>query len=92
MKYDSIQDIRAFDQLIWDKVQEYIEDKDAYSSDTVLGIHSSTYEVIVDSAKNLSDDYELYQLSTLIRLDEQGSLEPDCDATNEVANKYFFVR
>lgn len=92
MKYDAIQDIRAFDQLVWEKVQGYIEDKEACSFDTVLGINASTYEVIVDSAKNLSKDYEQYQLSTLIRLDEQGDPDPDCDATNDIANKYFFVR
>ena len=58
----------------------------------ILAINDKNYEVVIDSAKNLSDDYVQYDLSELIRHDEQGFIEPDCDATNELANKYFFVR
>jgi len=89
---NSIQELRAFDQEIWDKVQEYINDYEDYDDDVVLAINDKNYEVVIDSAKNLSDDYVQYDLSELIRHDEQGSIEPDCDATNELANKYFFVR
>lgn len=89
---NSIQELRAFDQEIWDKVQEYINDYEDYDDDVVLAINDKNYEVVIDSAKNLSDDYVQYDLSELIRHDEQGIIEPDCDATNELANKYFFVR
>lgn len=89
---NSIQELRAFDQEIWDKVQEYINDYEDYDDDVVLAINDKNYEVVIDSAKNLSDDYVQYDLSKLIRHDEQGFIEPDCDATNELANKYFFVR
>ncbi len=89
---NSIQELRAFDQEIWDKVQEYINDYEDYDDDVVLAINDKNYEVVIDSAKNLSDDYVQYDLSELIRHDEQGFIEPDCDATNELANKYFFVR
>lgn len=89
---NSIQELRAFDQEIWDKVQEYINDYEDYDDDVVLAINDKNYEVVIDSAKNLSDDYVQYDLSELIRHDEQGFIEPDCDAINELANKYFFVR
>ena len=89
---NSIQELRAFDQEIWDKVQEYINDYEDYDDDVVLAINDKNYEVVIDSAKNLSDDYVQYDLSELIRHDEQGFIEPDCDATNELAYKYFFVR
>ena len=89
---NSIQELRAFDQEIWYKVQEYINDYEDYDDDVVLTINDKNYEVVIDSAKNLSDDYVQYDLSELIRHDEQGFIEPDCDATNELANKYFFVR
>lgn len=89
---NSIQELRAFDQEIWDKVQEYINDSEDYSDDVVLAINDKNYEVVIDSAKNLSDDYKQYDLSSLIRADEHGLMEPDCDATNDLANKYFFVR
>ena len=69
-----------------------INDYEDYDDDVVLAINDKNYEVVIDSAKNLSDDYVQYDLSELIRHDEQGFIEPDCDATNELANKYFFVR
>lgn len=89
---DTIQELRAFDQLIWEKVQEYLNDRDCYSSDVVIAINSDTYEVVIDSPTNLSKDFEQYPIDTLIRKDEQGNLEPDCDATDEIANQYYFVR
>lgn len=89
---DTIQDIRAFDQRIWDVVREYIENQDSYASDAVLAIDSKNHTVYVESTKNITDGTEQYQLATLIRQDEQGHTEPDCDATNDIACKYFFVR
>lgn len=89
---DTIQELRAFNQQIWDKVQEYLNDRECYSPDVVLAINGNTYEIDIDSPSNLSKDFEQYQLAALIRKDEHGNFEPDCDATNEIANQYFFVR
>ncbi|MBR5168498.1 MAG: hypothetical protein IKW86_10610 [Salinivirgaceae bacterium] len=89
---DTIQDIRAFDQWILDVVQDYIEKQDCYASDAVLAIDSKNFTVYVESTKNLTADAEKYQLAELIRQDEKGCTEPDCDATNVIACKYFFVR
>ena len=92
MEYDTIQDLRAFDQLIMEKVQEYIDDRDLYDADTVLGINCKTLELVLDLPSELTREFEQYQLETLIRLDENGNPEPDCDATYEVASQFFFVR
>jgi hypothetical protein len=92
MEYDTIQDLRAFDQLVWDKVQEYLDDHDLYDAETVLGINCKTHELVLDLPSNFTSEFEQYQLATLIRLDENGNPEPDCDATYEVASQFFFVR
>lgn len=89
---DTIQELRAFNQLILEKVQEYLNDRDCYGSDVVIAINNDSYDVVIDSPTNLSKDFEQYPIATLIRNDEQGNLEPDCDATDQIANQYFFVR
>ena len=89
---DTIQDLMAFDQQIWDTIQEYLENKNNYPSNVVLAIDSNSYEIVIDTPTNLTSQFEQYQLSGLIRKDDQGNPEPDCDATNDIANKYFFVR
>ena len=90
--YDSIQDVRAFDEQIWETVQEYLDEKDCYSSDVVLAINGDTHEIMVESPSKLTDNYDQYNLSSLIRPDEEGNPEPDGDATEEIANLYFCIR
>ena len=89
---DTIQELMAVEQQILETIQEYLDDKGNYPDDVVLAINSTNYEIVIDSPSNLSDEYEQYQLSSLIRQDEQGNPEPDCDATNDIANQYYFVR
>ena len=89
---DTIQELRAFGQLIWEKVQEYLNDRDCYGSDVVIAINNDSYDVVIGSPTNLSKDFEQYPISTLIRKDEQGDFKPDCDVTDQIANQYFFVR
>ena len=89
---DSIHDITALDNHIWEVVQEYIENQDNYPSDVVLAIDNDTLEVYIESPKNIATSAKQYQLAELIRQDEKGCPEPDCDATNNIACKYFFVR
>jgi hypothetical protein len=92
MEYDTIQDLRAFDQLVWGKVQEYLDGRDLYDAETVLGINCKIHELVLDLLSNFTNEFEQYQLSTLIRFDEKGNPEPGCDAIYEVASHFFFVR
>lgn len=91
MKHDTIQQLRAFDDKIFDAVQEYLNDRASYAADSVLAINPKTKEITIDSPA-ATPKCEHYQFDTLIRTDEQGNPEPDCDATNELASKYYFVR
>lgn len=91
MKQDSIQDLRAFDNHIFEVVQEFLDNKDTYSSDSVLSINTKTKEVSIDSPGDCANS-DQYALASLICTDEQGVLEPDCDATYDLAGQYYFVR
>lgn len=91
MKQDSIQDLRAFDNHIFEVVQDFLDNKDTYSSDSVLSINAKTKEVSVDSPGDC-ENCNQYALTSLIRTDEQGVFEPDCDATYDLASQYYFVR
>jgi hypothetical protein len=91
MKQESIQDLRAFDSHIFEVVQNFLDDKDAYPSDSVLSINAKTKEVSIDSPSDCVNCNQ-YALASLIRTDEQGVLEPDCDATYDLAGQYYFVR
>ncbi len=92
MKQDSIQDLRAFDERIFETIQEYINNKNSYPVDAVLAISNETKEIIIDSPEKLANNIDKYELSSLIFTNEEGQQEPDNDETFEIASKYYFVR
>lgn len=92
MKPDSIQDLKAFEERIYDAIQEYLDNREAYSKDAVLGICNKTKEIVIDNKANINAKFDKYELSTLIRKNEQGSDEPDGDSIYELACGYYFVR
>ncbi len=91
MKQDTIQELRNFDDQLFEAVQEYLDNKEAYPANSVLAINAETKNIsIVISADCTNCDQ--YELASLIRNSEQGTTEPDCDATCEIASQYYFVR
>ena len=85
-EFSSIQDLRVFDNKIFDILQEYCDNRDAYPVDAVLAIHPQTLDITIDSP-NLVDGYETYAIKPLLR-----GNEPDGEETNDLATKYIFVR
>ena len=85
-EFSSIQDLRAFDDKIYEALQEYCDNRDAYPVDAVLAIHPQTLEILIDSP-NLLKGYEIYAIKPLLRGDE-----PDGEETNDIACNYIFVR
>ncbi len=83
---DRIQDIRAFEEVIYDALNELIENRDQFPLDAVLRIDSQSMDVSIDSPieGDCIDNISLFKL-----IDEN---EIDCDMVNELACKYFFVR
>lgn len=88
---DRIQDIRAFEEQIADLIELYIKNGDAhFMPNSVLQIETKAMEVSIGTALEFPwvDNIDL---DALIRF-EDGVREPDGDAINELASKYFFVR
>ncbi len=85
---DRIQNIRAFEEIIFDLLNDYTKDVNTYPSDAVLQINTQSYDISIESPV-VDNDIDNISLSELISAEDD---EIDCDAVNELANKYFFVR
>lgn len=85
---DKIQDIRAFEEVISDALNDFMENTDQYPSDAVLHVNSKSYELSIESPV-IDEGIDCISLSELISIEDN---EIDGDAVNELANKYFFVR
>ena len=46
----------------------------------------------IENGNRIGVDDEKYELNGFVRKDENGALEIDIDAVNEVARKYLFVK
>ena len=91
MENDTIQDLRAFAQKVYDVVEEYLEANDCiiYASDGVY-VDAQLEPSIVNEA-DAEDPDRFYPLCSLIREDEE-TMEADGDVIDEIASQYFFVR
>ena len=91
--YSSYTERDAFNEALCNLVEEYLQDKDVYSEDTVLAIKSKTMEIELGTTADFITGWETYPIQSLIRNNEDNSgKEADIDATHELASSYFFVR
>jgi hypothetical protein len=91
--YSSYIERDQFNEKICELVDEYIDNALLYPVDSVLAIQSVTYELKLCSATEINESWDTYDISSLIRDNEEGKgRETDIDATNDIANSYFFVR
>ena len=91
MKQDTIQDLRAFSQKVYDVIEEYLEANDCtiYACDGVY-VDAQLEPSIVNEA-DAEDPDRFYPLCSLIREDEE-TMEADGEVIDEIASQYFFVR
>ena len=90
-KQDTIQDLRVFEEKIFDVIQEYIDDLEIYSSDASMVINKSTLDISIENAA-MSDNYDIYPIQNLVEKGDDDILEPCADTIADIASKYFFVR
>ncbi len=88
MENDTIQDLRAFAQKVYDVVEEYLEANDCiiYASDGVY-VDAQLEPSIVNEA-DAEDPDRFYPLCSLIREDEE-TMEADKAMVEEIASQYF---
>jgi hypothetical protein len=81
-----------FNEVVFALISEYLENEDAFT-DEVVAVNLNTKELQLISPKMLEAGWESYPVSQFIRKNEDGSgLEPDVDATLDLADNYFFPR
>lgn len=90
-EYSSIQDIRAFDESIFDMVEGYLKDNNNIINENDGIYIDSNLSVSVESINDITDKDNFHPISKLVRFDENNMIEVDCDATDELANKYIFI-
>ena len=88
MENDTIQDLRAFAQKVYDVVEEYLEVNDCiiYASDGVY-VDAQLEPSIVNEA-DAEDPDRFYPLCSIIREDEE-TMEADKAMVEEIASQYF---
>ena len=91
--YSSYAERDAFSQDIYDLVNEYLLDPNAFPEDVVLAINNKTNEIQLGSQTSFSVDWETYPIQTIIRNnDDNTAKEVDNDVAYEIASSFFFVR
>jgi hypothetical protein len=91
--YSSYTERDAFNEALCNLVEEFLQDKDAYTADTVLAINGETMEIELGIQASFIKGWETYAIQSLIRNNEDNSgEEANIDATHELASSYFFVR
>ncbi|MBR5842897.1 MAG: hypothetical protein IKY64_09890 [Bacteroidaceae bacterium] len=88
MENDTIQDLRAFAQKVYDVVEAYLEENDCtiYASDGVYV--DAQLEPSIMSEADAEDPDRFYPLCSLIREDEE-TMEADKALVDEMAAQYF---
>ena len=89
----SIQEIHAFEQRIYDIVQDYVDGN--YNTDDILAISKRCGKITLNAdAKNnikVGKSTELHPLSDLVRIGDDGNREPDNDKISDIANNWLFL-
>lgn len=89
----SIQDIGALEVQITDIVDDYV--KQMYNEDDVLAIGHRCGRITIkaDAKENIKvgKSTELYPLKDLVRIVNEGNIEPDYDKISDIANSWVFL-
>lgn len=91
-----IQDIKQFEELINETVNEYLQERDCYE-DPVLAIYreEGQLQVVIDDPENmhLSKDSETYPIAGVVCASDEdvNQLEPDYDGISMIANQWVFI-
>ena len=89
----NIQDIHAFQERIYDIVQDFVNGN--YNAEDVLsiGMRCGKITMKADAKENIkvSKSTELYPLKDLVRTGDDGKPEPDNDKISDIANKWVFL-
>lgn len=87
------QDIRALEERIYDAVDEYLANSEAYKDASLhvwLDEDDMIYRAEVDDNLAGSEDDGVYAIAGVVRQGDEG-LEPDVDRISDIANSWIFL-
>lgn len=90
---DSISELRAFEQRIYDVIQEFIDEINNHDEENYLIINKQNLAVSVGAKSGDENDY--YLIDDYISVEDtedNPELYPNADAISELASGYIFVR
>ncbi len=91
--YSSYTERDNFNEALCNLVEEYLQEKDARTTDTVLAVNAKTKKIELGTKTEFAAGWETYPIGNLIRENEDNSgTEADIDATFEIASSFYFVR
>ena len=86
-----IRELIAYKNELFDLVEEYLQNKEDYDG-YVLAIDDKSLLPSLMKEEEASEQYHIFQLSQLLRYDDNNEIEVDGDAIDEVAQQFLFVR
>ena len=86
---DSIQDLRAFSEKVYDVISEYLKYNGVSEGDGVYVDENLEVSIINESEAKEADRF--YPIQKLLR-EEDGEIEPDGDEIDDISSSFFFVR
>lgn len=90
----AIQEIRAFANRIDEAVNEYLRYPEGYDNPVLhVYLDKEIMQYRAEIAENLqgTEDDGIYPIASVIRKDDNGQDESDCDRIDEIANSWIFL-
>jgi len=83
----------AFNETLYNVVEEYLNEKETHPAETVLAINRKTKATKLGTKTEFTNGWELFAIEKLVRInDEDETEEVDIDATFDIASAFYFVR
>ena len=86
---DSIQDLRAFSEKVYDLIAEHLRYDGVSAGEGVYVDDNLEVSIVNESEAKEADRF--YPIQKLLR-EEDGNVEPDGEEIDDIAHQYFFVR
>ncbi|WP_321518554.1 hypothetical protein [uncultured Bacteroides sp.] len=91
--YSTCKERDAFDQAVYDLVNEYLQDSFFYPDNAYLAINAASKEMQIGALQEFDANWITYPIEELLRENEDNKKkEVDIDVTFDIASEYFFVR
>nr|WP_320037607.1 hypothetical protein [uncultured Bacteroides sp.] len=91
--YSTCKERDAFDQAIYDLINEYLQDSSFYPDNAYLAINTASKEIQIGALQEFDANWKTYPIEELLRENEDKTTkEVDIDVTFDIASEYFFVR